>query len=268
MDNTGAIRDYYDADVEHEWARIDGRPEFIITCRFLDRYIRPGDRVLDIGGGPGRYALRLAKQGCEVTLLDLSPVNVRFAKDKAKEQNLNLRAVEGDARTTDEAVQGPFDHVLLMGPLYHLQTEADREKSVNAALRLLKPGGLLCASFINLYSGLIYAMKREPECVIDQSKSSLAYLDALLADKSLAGDMFTHAFFIKPAEILPFMAKFPLNKLHLFAQEGVTAPCETNIMTQPKEVVDAWLDLSQALSEREDLHPMAEHLMYIGRKKQ
>ena len=128
MDHTDTIREYYDADVENEWKRIDGRPEFLITCRFLDRYIRPGDRVLDIGGGPGRYSLRFAKKGCDVTLLDLSPVNVRFATEKAAEQGLALHAVEGDARTADEMVTGPFDHVLLMGPLYHLQAEDDREK--------------------------------------------------------------------------------------------------------------------------------------------
>ena len=124
---------------------------------------------------------------------------------------MKLRAEEGDARTADETAQGPFDHVLLMGPLYHLQTESDRVKAVDVGLRLLKSGGLLYASFINLYSGLIYAMKHEPQCVIDQSKPSLDYLDALLSDKSLAGNMFTHAYFIKPNEILPFMSRFPLD---------------------------------------------------------
>ncbi|MBN1777376.1 MAG: methyltransferase domain-containing protein [Clostridiales bacterium] len=267
MDNTEAIRGFYDTQVENEWKRIDGRPEFIVTCRFLDRYIRPGNRVLDIGGGPGRYALYLAEKGCEVTLLDLSPANVRFAADKATEQGLKLCAVEGDARTADETMQGTFDHVLLMGPLYHLQTEEDRIRAVNASLRLLKPGGLFYASFINLYSGLIYAMKHEPECVLDQDKETLAYLRAILNDDSFTGHLFTHAFFVKPSEILPFMARFPLDKLHFFAQEGVTAPCELTIMAQPKAVVDAWLDLSETLSEREELHPMAEHLMYIGRKR-
>lgn len=266
MDNTDAIRDYYDTQVEHEWARIDGRPEFILSCRFLSHYIKTGERVLDIGGGPGRYALWLSEKGCDVTLLDLSPANVRFAQEKAKEQGLALCAVEGDARTADQAVQGLFDHVLLMGPLYHLQSEEDRVQAVESSLRLLKPGGLLFASFINLYSGLIYAMKHEPECVIDQSPPSLAYLEAVQGNQSYAGLLFTHAFFIKPSDIQPFMARFPMEKLHLFAQEGVIAPGEPNIMAQPRTVVDAWLNLSEALAEREELHTMAEHLMYIGRK--
>lgn len=267
MDNTDAIRAYYDAEVEHEWARVDGRPEFILSCRFIDRYVKPGDRVLDIGGGPGRYSLYLAGKGCEATLLDLSPANVQFAKEKAKELGLTLCAVEGDARAADTAAQGPFDHVLLMGPLYHLQTEEDRAKAVKAALRLLKPGGMLFASFINLYSGLIYAMKHEPECVTDQGQQSLDYLGAILENRSYAGHLFTHAFFIKPSEILPFMARFPLERKHLFAQEGVMAPCEPKLMAQPQAVIDAWLAISETLAEREELLAMAEHIMYVGQKK-
>ena len=266
MDRIKIVREYYDAQVESEWARIDGRPEYLLTCRFLDRYMKPGDRVLDIGGGPGRYALRLAETGCDVTLLDLSPANVRFAAEKAAERGLRLRAVEGDARSADAAVRGPFDHVLLMGPLYHLLEESEREQAMNAALRLLKPGGLLFASFINLYAGLIYAMKFEPACVTDQTEASLAYLRSALEGKSFGGALFTQAFFIRPSEVMPFMARFPLETLHLFGQESVLSPCEANLLSQSREVVDAWYDVAEKLAEREELLSWAEHLMYVGRK--
>lgn len=267
MDNTDAIMAYYDGEVENEWKRIDGRPEFILTCRYLDTYIRPGDTVLDIGGGPGRYAIYLAGKGCNVTLMDLSHGNVQFAKEKAREMHLPLQAVQGDARTADTALQGVFDHVLLMGPLYHLQTEEDRKQAVQASLRLLKPGGMLFASFISLYAPLLYAMKHEPECVIAQDGPSLQYIHAVEQNQSFAGHLFTHAFFIKPADILPFMAQFPLEQKHLFGQEGVMAPAEPNLMAQPQAVIEKWLDLSETLSQREELLTMAEHLMYIGQKK-
>jgi len=241
MDPIEIVRNYYDAQVESEWKRIDSRPEYLLTCRYLDRYIRPGDKVLDIGGGPGRYALRFAAMGCDVTMLDLSPENVRFAKAKAQELGLPLRAVEGDARKADEAVEGSFDHVLLMGPLYHLLEENDRVRAVNAALRLLNPGGSLYVSFINLYANLVYAMKFAPECLLDQSEASLAYMRALQTCKPFCGNAFTQAHFICQQDILPFMAQFPLEKLHLFGQECITSPCERNIMAQPQEVIDAWL---------------------------
>ena len=69
MSATDIVKAYYNANVSGEWNRIAGRPEFLLTCRFLNRYIKSGDKVLDIGGGPGRYSLYLAGRGCDVTLL-------------------------------------------------------------------------------------------------------------------------------------------------------------------------------------------------------
>lgn len=265
MDVTEVVRAYYDGMVETEWGRIENRPEFRITRRFIERYVTPGDRVLDVGGGPGRYALWLAEMGCDVTLMDLSPENVRFARARAAERGLNLSALEGDARAADRAVSGPFDCVLLMGPLYHLLEEADRSAAVKACLRTLKPGGVLFASFINVFAGMIYAMKFAPELILDKSETE--FYQTVLSERSYAGMAFTQAHFIHQREVLPFMAKFPLEKLHYFGQEGITSPCEKNLMDQPDEIADAWIDMAVKLCEREDLLSWSEHLMYVGRKR-
>ena len=265
-ETTKTIQDFYDSGLDTEWNRIANRPEFLLTCRMLNRYIKPGDKVLDIGGGPGRYSHYLAAKGCKVTLLDLSEENTKFAAAEATRQGLSIKVVTGDAREVDLLVSGQFDHVLLMGPLYHLLEEADRVKAVNAALSTLAPGGILFASFINMTSGIIYAMKFQPEYIADTSPSSLEYIEKFLAQENYAGRAFTQAFFIQQNEILPFMAQFPLQKLHLFGQEGITSPCEDNIMSQPKEITDLWLDLCEKIWEREEWLSWSEHLMYVGRK--
>ena len=60
MENNDVVRKNYDADPEREWERLAQHPfEYEINMRFLRRYIKPGDRVLDVGGGPGRYSLWL-----------------------------------------------------------------------------------------------------------------------------------------------------------------------------------------------------------------
>ena len=59
-ETTKIIQDFYNTSVENEWNRIENRPEFLLTCRMLNRYIKPGDKVLDVGGGPGRYSIYLA----------------------------------------------------------------------------------------------------------------------------------------------------------------------------------------------------------------
>lgn len=262
------VRNFYDENVQYEWERLDRNPfEFALTTAMMERHIRPGDRVLDIGGGPGRYSLYFAGRGCDVTLLDLSENNVRFARQKAAEQGLRLTALAGDAREADKLAGGPFDHVFLMGPLYHLLEEAERIRAVEAALACLKPGGNLYASFILLFSGMIYMMRQAPEHIVEEMEVKYNnYIDCVVRDDSYGGASFTEAFFIRLGDVLPFMARFPLSTLHLFGQEGILAPCERNILAQPKEIVDRWVNVALQLCEREELLSFAEHVMYIGRK--
>ena len=262
--NIKIIRDYYDAGVQGEWNRIANRPEFLLTCRMLDRYIKPGDKVLDIGGGPGRYSLYLAQKGCAVTLFDLSAENTKFGSERAIEQGLSLQTITGDAREADSLTKEQFNHVLLMGPMYHLLDENDRIKAVKAALNTLLPNGVLFVSFINLFAGMIYYMKYLPDFHNDNEYEM--YVQNVIDGKSFGGNAFTKAFFTDQRDILPFMAKFPLEKLHLFGQEGVTSPCENNIMGQVQAVIDLWLDFSEAVWEREEFLSFSEHLMYVGRK--
>lgn len=265
MDSVEIIKSYYDEDVLIEWERLEKHYfEFEITSSFMDKYMKAGDSVLDVGGGPGRYSLYLASKGCDVTLVDLSPKHVEFAKEKAIEKDLNITALAGDARHIDTLVSQQYDHILLMGPLYHLLDKEDRIKTVDGCLKLLKPGGLLYVSFISSYAGIIYAMKNEPDCIlVPELKEDF---ELYKEDKEFNGKAFTEAYFIRHKDILPFMSQFPLKKLHLFGQESILAPCELTIMEQPKEVVDKWIELGKAVSEREDLFSYSEHLMYIGKK--
>lgn len=265
MQDIDIVRDFYNENVVAEWERFDRHPfEYQLALRFLDRYIQPGCRVLDIGGGPGRYALYLANKGCQVTLCDLAPANVEFALEKAREQGVNITALAGDAREIDTLIHGEFDHVLLMGPLYHLLAEEDRVQAIQASLNLLKKGGVLFASFISSYSGMIYAMKYEPQMLLEENVAPL--LQLFIDDLPFAGDGFTRSYFIRQQDVLPLMEQFPLEKLHFFGQEGILAPCELNLKEQPPAVREKWLEVAEKVCERENLLSYSEHLMYIGRK--
>ena len=266
-ENIKIVQDHYNTNPLGEWERIADKPEFLLTCRMLDKYIKPGDKVLDIGGGPGRYTFYLAKKNCEMTLFDLSPENIKFADNKSLELNLPVKTLCGDARIIDKLLNEQFDHILLMGPLYHLLEVSDRITAVNAALNLLKSGGVIFASFINAFAGMVYYMKFAPGAITWETEKS--YIDSVIAKESFRGDKdntFTRAYFYDQHEILPFMSQFPLDKLHLFGQEGIISPCEANIMSQPKEIIDAWLNLCEMIWERGDLLSWSEHLMYVGKK--
>ncbi len=194
-DHINIVRDYYDSDVLMEWNRLGEHPfEFELTVRMMNRYIKPGDSILDIGGGPGRYSLYYAGRGCDVTLFDLSSSNVNFALKKAEELNVKLDGIAGDAREANVLVNGLFDHVFIMGPMYHLLDERDRIRAINSALALLKDGGKLYVSFILIFSGMIYSMKYKPEMIMGEAEGP--FIDSVIKGNSYGGDAFTKAFFI------------------------------------------------------------------------
>src|SRR5579875_2038411 len=80
------IRAYYNSLGMREWQRLerddDGSVELFLTSHILHAYLPDGARVLDLGGGPGRYTLWLAERGYHVVLADLSPELIKIAQEK------------------------------------------------------------------------------------------------------------------------------------------------------------------------------------------
>lgn len=268
VDETSQVRQFYNENAQLEWDRLSEHPfEFALTAYMMEKYIRPGDSVLDIGGGPGRYAIHFAKRGCRVTLVDLSERNVALARQKAAEAGVELEALASDCLALDSLSLGQYDHVLLMGPLYHLLKEEQRVRAVELALSRLKPGGCFYASFILLFASVIYDLKNggniERECV-DPNTSRL--FGAIENGGDYSGPAFTSVWFCRQADILPFMDRFSLEKLHLFGQEGILAPNERELLARDPSEIDCWIALAKRFLELPELLAYSEHAMYIGRK--
>ena len=264
-DSRDIIRNFYDQNSQQEWDRLDRHPfEFAITTRMMDRYIKAGDSILDIGGGPGRYSLHYLEKGNPVTLTDLSQGNIDFAMRLASERELPLRSLACDALLIQEYVEDKFDHVFLMGPLYHLLDEAERIQAVKSAIAMLKPNGILYASFLLMFSGIIYFLREAPEQVVQPSEK--VWLDAVRQQISWGGNAFTRAFFIDQDKVLPFMQQFDLEILHLFGQEGITSTHNYDLQMQPEEIQNAWINLSIDLCEIPKYLSHSEHAMVVARK--
>ena len=270
MESIQNVRAYYDANVEKEWARLAEHPfEFILTTYMMEKYIKPGDSVLDIGGGPGRYAIHFASMGCPVTLVDLSPGNVALAERKAREAGVPLRAIAANCLDLDDPGLGQYDHVLLMGPLYHLTREKDRADAVRLALTHLKPGGVFYASFILAFAAIIYDLKNGPGMLpLDLANPATGRLiDCIQSGECYEGPAFTDACLMPQSRIEPFLSRFGLTKLALFGQEGILAPNEKQLLSYPEEERALWIETAKKFLEKPELLAYSEHAMYIGRKQ-
>jgi SAM-dependent methyltransferase len=114
--------------------------------------LRPGQRILDVGCGPGRHAHALAERGLEVVGVDISQRFVDIATDAAPAGATFVRADARDLRFDaefDAAIslcQGAFG--LAGGPGAPL--DADGEVLAGLA-RALRPGGVAAVSAFSAY---------------------------------------------------------------------------------------------------------------------
>lgn len=265
MDSVEGVRQFYDGFVQYEWHRLERhKVEYELTKRYIRRFIKPNDSVLDLGGGPGRYSLYLSKLGCDVKLADLSQNNVDFALNKANELGLPLSGICVDSRDLSDIDDEQYDHVLCMGPMYHLQNEKDRVKTISECLKKLKPNGTLFVAFVSSYSFVWDCLIKNPSLILDDTRKS--QLDIVSQDVDFSGQGWSDNYFIRPKDVLPFFDQFELEKLHLVNCESFLYLREPELLTQSPEVVSAWLDLAEQVCEREEFLNLAEHIMYVGRK--
>jgi ubiquinone/menaquinone biosynthesis C-methylase UbiE len=126
--------------------------ELVRTLELLDRFLpAPPARVLDVGGGPGVYAERLAQRGYDVHLIDVFPEHV----EQARARSAVFAADVGDARDLSAFDDEGADVVLLLGPLYHLTERADRVQSLSEARRVVRRGGIVGVAAISRYASLL-----------------------------------------------------------------------------------------------------------------
>ena len=265
------VAQYYDQQAQREWERIERhRTEFAVTLRALKKHLplcAPGTspvRVLDCGGGPGRYAIELARQGYQVTLFDLSDGNLRLAKDKAQEAGVSLQGYEqGTALDLSRFPDEVFDVVLLMGPLYHLLELDERRQALAEARRVLKWGGSLLASFITRYAAHRWSALKEPQWVVNEVEISQALLDSgRLPPREGRPEGFV-AYMAHPTEVVPLCWQSGLEVVETLGVEGVVSQIEEQVNALTGEAWERWVDLNERLAPDPSIHGCTEHLLAV-----
>lgn len=263
-----AVEAHYDRYAEREWERLDRhRTEFAVTCRVLAEFLPPPPgRVLDAGGGPGRYAIHLTRLGYHVTLLDLSRQCLDLAVLKATQEGIYLPTpVYGNATELPADYDGLFDAVLLMGPLYHLLPRADRLQAVREAHRVTRPGGLVFASFITRYAPLRDVAVHSPQWIVDHPDR----YDQLLRDglnPAHEDSTFPDSYFAHPSEIAPLMSEGGFDLTGIQGCEGLLAGHEDAVNSIDGELWEAWVELNYRVGREPYLWGASDHLLAIGSK--
>lgn len=107
-------------------------------------------RALDVGTGPGFFAVLLCGMGCSVTAVDFTPAMLSEARKNAGDLRDRIRFLEMDAQSL-EFPDGSFDLVVSRNLTWDLP---DPARAYSEWARVLAPGGMLLVFDANWYSYL------------------------------------------------------------------------------------------------------------------
>jgi ubiquinone/menaquinone biosynthesis C-methylase UbiE len=267
-----SIINYYNSF--DEWGRLDREPlEFQVNWHYIKKYLPQNWEILDNGAGPGKYSIELARLGYYVTLTDLTPQLVEMAKEKADELSLTDQFKGfyiADAKDLRQLKDKQFDASLMMGPLYHLQSEEERVAAVKELYRVTKKDGIVFVAFMSrvrhLLSSLLHPQQWKPN---NNMNSINEFIETGIFNHDDEG-RFTGAYYFNIDDIKPFMESHGFETLNLIGSENIGA-------TLTPEQWEYWrnrgdkeynklIDLLKEIATDPYVLGISSHLLYIGRR--
>ena len=193
-----------------------GTVEFLTTMRYIEKYIRPENLVIEIGAGTGRYSHALARQGYTVDAVELVSHNIDIFR-KNTMSNEDIAITQGNALDLSVFPDNKYDITLLLGPLYHLYNDEDKRQALSEAIRVTKQGGIIFAAYVIsdgclLDEGFCHGNINVSEYI----KNGLLDSETFAA-KSKPEDLFE---LVRKEDIDELMSVFPTIRLHYVATDG------------------------------------------------
>ena len=235
--------------------RRHGIVEFETTMHYLRRYLQPGDMILDIGAGTGRYTSALMAEGYRVKAVELVRRNIEVFMKREPAADV----VQGDARNMPFIVTATADVTLLLGPLYHLMGDEEKVKALAEAKRITKPGGLTFGAYLmNEYSILSYCFDEEriggllERGVVDQD-FHIRVQDGELYD------------YVRVEDIDRLNALAGLQRVTIFSPDGAADYMRTRLNQMSQETFARFIEYQKCIAERKDLIGAGSHVVDVVR---
>ncbi|MFW5721302.1 MAG: class I SAM-dependent methyltransferase [Bacteroidota bacterium] len=216
------VKEYYNTHAYFEDKRLDENEfEIPITLKYIEKYVKPGAKILDIACGTGNYAEILIKKGYVLGLNDLSENNIKLTRQKIKDHPNVIHISVSNALESTLWEKENWDAILILGPLYHLTEKKNRLKLLEMAKKNVKKHGYIYSAFMSRSAAMLYGLKKNPEGI--QEKQGVFSLWETGTDENFVEgtEWFTNAYFSFPEEINPIITDAGLKPLHLVGIEGI-----------------------------------------------
>jgi len=132
----------------HEYYDLLSQSKSQVTNRTIETILKKHSikTILDFTCGTGSQVFWLIKKGFKVTGVDISPALLAIAQKKAEKEQVDIRLIEGDMRSTKVET---FDAVItIFNAIGHL-TKSDFVRALHNIRNNLKEGGLYIFDIFN-----------------------------------------------------------------------------------------------------------------------
>jgi SAM-dependent methyltransferase len=207
--------------------------------------------VLDIGGGTGGFAVRVAEHGHRVTVVDPSPDALAALDRRAREVGVEVRGQQGDLSTLREvAGSDGVDAVLCHGVL---EVVDDPAAGLVAIREVLRPGGTLSLLVAQRHAAVV------ARAMAGHFAQALAMLDDPSAGAGRAGHRFTED------EVRRLLADAGFDVVTVHGVRVFSDLVPGSLLDLEPGATAALVELERAVAERPDFRPLATQLHLLAR---
>ena len=235
-----------------------GIVEYETTMKYIKEYLNKmnNPKIIDIGAGTGKYSVALAKEGYDVTAVELVKHNLMTLKAK----NSPVKAYLGNAINLTKFKDNSFDMVLLFGPLYHLISKENKLKALMEAKRIVKEDGLILVSYyMNEYAIITHGFKDNN--ILDAIKNK--EIDDTFHVTPKETDLYS---MVRLEDIDELNKLSNLKRIKILAQDGPSDYIRPIINKMDDKTFKTYLNYHFSTCERKELLGASSHVLDILKK--